>query len=572
MKAAYTTVLIMSILILAPILHCGGGSGEYFDALTSSVTAPDSIPQSLKFTDIDPDEDQLTGDLIIQKAADESKITTYRVYWGSGESTRLTGQSAITSFTADGTDHTYSFAADTAVPSGATHLLVYTEGDEGEVITPKAIDFDDLVIRIVADINAGGSSTPQRFIVFSDRLFFNADDGTHGDELWLSDGSSGGTMLVKDINSTTIADPSTPWEFTVAGGNLYFTANKAENGTELWTTDGTAAGTTIVADINPGTGDSLIQNLTEFNGELIFQAQDNPLNGRELWKSDGTTTQMLKDIYIVTNQSSYPLFFKEFNSKLYFTATTSAEGQEMWATDGTAPNTILFEDIYAGASDGKPTNYTVCNGKLYFNANDNTANIELWSTDGTTTAQVRDINPGTNAESNPQYLTAYNNILYFSANDGTNGEELWRSDGTATGTIMVKDINTSASSSPANLFVVNGLLFFVANDGINGRELWVTNGTAAGTRMVRDINPSGDGDPGNFIAYNNLLYFSATDGVNGYEIWCTDGTEEGTRMTANVNSGGDFIPTAFIVFNGRLYFGADAGDGNGSELRVLYYK
>ena len=38
-------------------------------------------------------------------------------------------------------------------------------------------------------------------IVFNGKLFFGADDCTHGHELWVSDGTATGTAMVKDINT-----------------------------------------------------------------------------------------------------------------------------------------------------------------------------------------------------------------------------------------------------------------------------------------------------------------------------------------------------------------------------------
>ena len=60
------------------------------------------------------------------------------------------------------------------------------------------------------------------------------------------------------------------------GGTLFFTANDGGNGVELWKSDGT----------DPGARPDL-DNLTNVNGTLFFTADDG-VHGRELWKSDGT--------------------------------------------------------------------------------------------------------------------------------------------------------------------------------------------------------------------------------------------------------------------------------------------
>ena len=84
--------------------------------------------------------------------------------------------------------------------------------------------------------------------------YFSASDGISGPALWKTDGTSAGTVLVKDINPGV--NGSRPGGFAVFNGVLYFSANDGSNGSELWKTDGTAAGTQLVKDINPEVGDS----------------------------------------------------------------------------------------------------------------------------------------------------------------------------------------------------------------------------------------------------------------------------------------------------------------------------
>ena len=96
---------------------------------------------------------------------------------------------------------------------------------------------DDAHIHMVKDIYpASGRSYPQFFTAIGSTLYFSAYDTTFGRELWKSDGTASGTMMVKDINSV---GSSSPGPFTAVGNTLYFQATDGTNGTELWKSDGT---------------------------------------------------------------------------------------------------------------------------------------------------------------------------------------------------------------------------------------------------------------------------------------------------------------------------------------------
>jgi ELWxxDGT repeat protein len=155
---------------------------------------------------------------------------------------------------------------------------------------------------MLADINAMGlSSSPQFLTTIGSTLFFSATDATNGRELWKSDGTTAGTVLVKDIRNGVSG--SNPRYLTNVNGTLYFNAYDDTNASELWKSDGTIAGTVLVKDINNGVNHSSPRYLINVNGTLYFNA-DNGTNGSELWKSDGTTagTVLIKDINIAISR------------------------------------------------------------------------------------------------------------------------------------------------------------------------------------------------------------------------------------------------------------------------------
>jgi ELWxxDGT repeat protein len=435
--------------------------------------------------------------------------------------------------------------------------------------------------EMIKDIYSGSSgSNPSELASADGILYFRANDGVNGDELWASDGTSGGTVLVKDFNSGAGTNVNSLVEFD---GMLYFTADVSGSGMELWKSDGSSSGTMMVKDIYSGSSGSWPASLTVVGNTLYFQATDGT-NGRELWKSDGTSsgTMLVKDIY--SSGSSEPIELTAVGNTLYFSAKDSV-GRELWKSDGTENGTVLVKNIWTGSpgpGDSNPSLITSIGSTLYFQATSyNTANAasngyELWKSDGTSngTVMVKDIRLG-QMSSSPYGLIVMGSTLYFQANDGINGYELWESDGTANGTVMVKDIyNGSSGSSPNQLTVMGSTFYFRANGysasaGGSGYELWKSDGTTSGTMMVKDIySGSSSSSPSNFSVINNKFYFSANDGTNGVELWKSDGTSSGTVMVKDINSGSGGAssnPDYLTAVGSSLFFSANDGS-NGVEL------
>jgi ELWxxDGT repeat protein len=382
--------------------------------------------------------------------------------------------------------------------------------------------------------------------------FFQATTAANGNELWKTDGTNAGTVMVKDI--LVGATSSTPRNLFVINSTLYFTATTA-SGNELWKTDGTDAGTVMVKDINPGSASSTLQNLINVNGTLFFTAIT-ATNGRELWKSDGTDagTVMVKDIIAGVSGPSFSSF-TSFGGQLYFSALDVVSGSELWKSDGTNAGTVMVKDIFPGSSGGSTGPYIPIGSQLCFLGNDGTNGAELWITDGTEpgTTMLKNINPGS-ASSSPQNFIVIGNTIYFTATDVTNGTELWKTDGTVAGTVLVKDINSGVSSSSFNSLInLNGTLFFRTSTAALGSELWKSDGTDAGTVVVKDINAGNTSTtPQGLTVVNNLLYF--TGSLAGQAaLFKTDGTDAGTiALNTTVVTGGTIAD--LFGFENKLYF------------------
>ncbi len=423
-------------------------------------------------------------------------------------------------------------------------------------------------------------------------LYFAANDGTNGVELWKSDGTAAGTVMVRDINSGTAS--SSPSHLTNVNGSIFFMAAGSSVGGvgnfELWKSDGTLNGTVLVKEINPS-GAALILGgpvpYAVLNGEVFFPARDG-VHPIDLWKSDGTSggTVLVKQFSGGTTIGGLIDGFKVVNNTLFFMAADGT-GSELWKTDGTTTGTVQVKDINPGTGHSDPTSFTNVNGVLFFIADDGANGVSLWKTDGTAggTVLVKSITPSSSLSNLHSRMVSANGMLFFAATDGVSGQELWKSDGTTAGTVMVKDINPGSSGgilSPV-LTAVNGTLYFSAFDNLYGQELWKSDGTEAGTVLVQDNNPGSGSGIGNQprLNVNGTLFFVGNNGVNGFELWASglqnsllanDNDPDGPTLTAALgtgpsngslvlNSDGTFTYRPNVGFTGTDTFTYTVSDG-----------
>lgn len=425
------------------------------------------------------------------------------------------------------------------------------------------------------EINFSDSSNPQNITKGINKIYFSANDGINGNELWVHNVYSNTSKLVKDIAPGSNSGIYTP-QFITIGDILYFMPDLYSTGTKLWRSDGTETGTYMLKEISANSPFNTVGNLFVYEEKLIFTASD-PINGNEIWISDGTSigTKILKNINPGLLDSN-PSNFTILNGLVYFTASTATNGRELWRTDGTSEGTQLVIDIDAQSTDGIIAGkFIVLNNMLYFFAYTSEYGYEIWRSDGTSsgTQLFKDINPGPE-NSNGILMTATDNYFVFTLDSYSIGTELWKCDGTLNGTELLKDINPGVSDGipyDAQFAVLNNNIYFNAINGENNEELWKTDGTSSGTLLVKDINPGSNGSNiEELTATSNYLIFSAFDNSHTYNsLWKSDGTEAGTYELKDTNLS-QFSNTklSFVELNNLVFFPAGYDSLNGTELWV----
>ena len=439
-------------------------------------------------------------------------------------------------------------------------------------------------LELVADLNQTGlkgisgvdlGDRPNAWMVLNGKVLFAGFTLQTGKELF-SVTPTGSVELIKDIRIG--AKGSNPAFGAVVQGVLYFSANDGMHGNELWRTDGTAAGTTLFQDVTPGELDSNLKSWAT-NGQSLLIALADPKTPRLFFADPAqgplqpVTPQfgqqgLVNPSELTALGSKYVLGAEEFFSA----------NHEPYVTDGTLAGTIRLADIEPGVLGSNPSHFTKVGAEVYFLATRN-LNQELWRTDGTPagTHFVQTIwSVFYAAKIGPGELATNGTDLVFSAYTPSTGVELWKTDGITT--TLLTDVNPPTSPlAPANLFMDGNHVYFTAHKHTHGSpaELYKATTTPFTESLLKDINPVGGSYPNRFTKAGAFIYFVANSGpeqggpgMTGREVWRTDGTSAGTRLVGNFNltpDDRDSGPRALFAFGMDLLF--THGDANlGREL------
>lgn len=504
-------------------------------------------------------------------AADEA--STGRELWitdGSGSGTRLLADFYPGTGSSDpgilGTARSllfgYAFQASSFSTPSWTYLWRSDGTREGTFLLPDprfevAIPFRTAPFQ-EEDLQGLGAAA----VLAEDAVYFVGCTRDEDCSVWRTDGTAAGTKILKTFPRTAYGNR--PSELTLAGGRLFFSRYQ-----ELWMSDGTPEGTVLVKELSS----ALPQGLTALGNKVLFLARD---TGDELWVSDGTA----EGTHPLTSfEPEHPFeqtrFLKTLGDKVYFVADDVTHGAELWASDGTATGTVRvtefgFHDPFDDTdSDGLFSwEIETLGRQVIFWATDGLTGLRPWSTRGTleSTASVCPGCPFEEYGGSP--LVALNGKLLFEAEDDTSRESLWVTDGTAAGTRrLTEDINVDSG-----LTVLPGAAFFQGTDFTIGRTaLWTSDGTPQGTREFAAAEPIYHGNPLAAAALGKTVLFGATsldDGASGAgELWASDGTPAGTRLVADIHRTGAPADVENLLAAGdRVFFTATASDSEAPRV------
>lgn len=495
------------------------------------------------------------------------------------------------------------------VPWG--HGLAFL-ADLGSGVRPYFMDLNTRVVRSIL-ATTGRLLSASRLTVSGTQLFFLADDGVSGAELWVAPSPGMAAQPVADIRAGAVALFAAVVPF---GGGVAMIVDDGSHGYELWVSDGTASGTRLVRDLNPGTAWGASNTQPVVLGNELFFVGDDGTTGGELFAFDGVNVRLVAELRAGA-PGSFPSRLTVAGNRLVFLAADgSAAGNRPAVSDGTAAGTQFVTGV------GSVVNLVAdASGRAWALTLGSPRDVAVIDS-GATSARLLGLTLAASGPTNPAMAVAGSRLYFEVAAPNSVRGQVWTSDGTAAGSRML--IETRIPGSVFAAGYADGAMFIALENDTDGRELWLSDGSVAGTRLFADIDPSrptassapqalGEVAGRTVLAVNagSTTQLVATDGStrntgivrtagaragwsvvaelddmlllfeldNGDRLVRTDGTPAGTAVVSNLTPLGvqPGRPIGIALDGGRAVFSASdnrngqlwVSDGTAAQTRML---
>lgn len=426
------------------------------------------------------------------------------------------------------------FAASLSAPADA--YIFYDCNQKASLTTPAMVADINPGAPDAAKIYSGRVNQHSHMIQYDGDLYFQADNGLSGSELWrISNGGS--PQLVQDLAPGI--ESSSPHSFVILGargnypGKLYFAASTPATGEELYVYDG--ASITLAAELTPGPeGGAPIDGLIRFQDSIYF-VQREKIGNIFAWRFDGSTVEKVQSInqsgaLTVNHNPDYKSrFFTHFDGRLYFVLIDYAQpAYSLFSFDGSSVEHV--KDLTSPVSGYFPIrrfDLGVYQGALYFGSVITPPSYallgveQLWRYDGQGAPVIVSDELALIEWDRTQArdFQVFKDKLYFKV-----GTKLYRYDGGEVRNLTfesstVPNVHTGLSTYSTNL--INTLFFSGFVDNSLYAEPYIFGGASA--NLLANLKPDNQTPPGSHptrgIQVGSDFYFYADDETHGRELW-----------------------------------------------------
>ncbi|ARV05273.1 hypothetical protein BTO04_00560 [Polaribacter sp. SA4-10] len=378
--------------------------------------------------------------------------------------------------------------------------------------------------NLVIDIEPGETDGLTTFYSteLNNELFFVAKNNYDysGGEIWKTNGTEVGSSLVTTYNGRLFG-------MTSVGNDFFMTIKTDGNTLQIWKSDGTSSGTVLVKD------NIALMNVPTFQGSVnnifFFTIQVPSSSDSRVWRSDGTDAGTFAltgeiDGNGSTGSTSDLSQYIEYNNKLYFITRYF-----LYETDGTTGGTNQVTSVWNAQNNLVTFGDAIeLNNKMYFSFfSKGLKKLSIYESDGTSfgTSEIYTV---TNSQYfYPSYLNTFGDNLIFSSVNSSNGTSLFYLNSNTNLVSEVVEIDQNPQEPSINLSnyialsmdQLNGNLFFVSSPKDTNWEKkgWILDITSSTLNPIEELDNLIHLAFGQKIVYNNHLYYS-----KDYQLWKFD--------------------------------------------------